>query len=124
MTQLDAAEVANLLRELGRRTALAGGDSYFRSRAYLRAADSLAALGEPLDRVIAQNRLRQIPGIGRTIADIVAKMHRTGTHPLLEKLREHVPESVHPAQRVARLYGGHPAPLRLHHRQHPRPVPA
>ena len=94
VTQLDESEVANLLRELGRRTALTGGDSYFRSRAYLRAADSLAALGEPLDRMIAQDRLRQVPGIGRTIADIVAELHRTGTHPLLEKLRQHVPESV------------------------------
>src|SRR5579884_326161 len=94
MAKLEASEVANLLRELGRRTALAGGDSYFRSRAYLRAADRLAALGEPLERVIAQDRLREVPGIGATIADIIAKLHRAGTHPLLEKLREQLPASL------------------------------
>jgi DNA polymerase (family X) len=93
MAALDASAVAALLVELGRRTALAG-DNYFRAKAYQRAADRLSALVEPLDRVIAENRLRQVPGIGETIADIVTKLHRTGTHPLLEKLRKDVPEGV------------------------------
>src|SRR5947207_4498800 len=93
MAALDAAAVAVLLVELGRRTALAG-DNYFRAKAYLRAADSLSALAEPLDRIVSQNRLREVPGIGATIADIVTRLHRTGTHPLLEKLRRDVPEGV------------------------------
>ena len=46
MATLDAAAVAVLLVELGRRTALAG-DNYFRAKAYLRAADMLSALVEP-----------------------------------------------------------------------------
>src|ERR1700736_3327556 len=73
MAALDASAVAALLVELGRRTALAG-DNYFRAKAYQRAADRLAALVEPLDRVIAENRLRELPGIGETIADIVTKL--------------------------------------------------
>jgi DNA polymerase (family 10) len=93
MAALDAAAVAAVLVELGRRTALAG-DNYFRAKAYLRAADTLSALVEPLDRVIAENRLRQLPGVGETIADIVTKLHNSGTHPLLEKLRRDVPEGV------------------------------
>jgi len=93
MAALETAAVAKLLVELSRRTALAG-NNYFRSRAYLRAADSLAALAEPLDRTIGDNRLRQVPRIGDTIADIVIKLHRTGTHPLLEKLRCQVPEEI------------------------------
>jgi DNA polymerase (family 10) len=75
MAALDAAAVAALLVELGRRTALAG-DNYFRAKAYLRAADTLSALVEPLDRVIAENRLRQLPRIGETIADIVTRRGR------------------------------------------------
>src|SRR2546430_9140692 len=93
MAALDAAAVAALLVELGRRTALAG-DNYFRAKAYLRAADTISALVEPLDRVITENRLRQLPGIGETIADIVTKLHNTGTHPLLEKLRRDVLDGV------------------------------
>jgi DNA polymerase (family X) len=82
-----------LLVELGRRTALAG-DNYFRAKAYQRAADSLSASVEPLDRVIAENRLRELPGIGEAIADIVTSLHRSGAHPLLDKLRWDVPEGV------------------------------
>src|SRR5947209_10493269 len=93
MAPLDAPAVARLLAELGRRTALAG-DNYFRAKAYQRAADTLSALVEPLDRVIAENRLRQLPGIGETIADIITKLQRTGTHPLLDKLRKDIPEGV------------------------------
>ena len=93
MAVLDAPAVAALLLELGRRTALAG-DNYFRAKAYQRAADSLSAMIEPLDQVITENRLRELPGIGETIADIVTKLHRTGTHPLLERLRREVPEGV------------------------------
>src|SRR5512133_144774 len=93
MTPLDAMQVAKLLAEYGRRTALAGGNPY-RSKAYLRAADSLATIAEPLERIIAQDRLREIPGIGAAIADIVTKLHRTGTHPSLEKMRKEIPEGV------------------------------
>src|ERR1041385_2860380 len=75
------------------RTALAG-DNYFRAKAYQRAADTLSALIEPLGQVIAENRLRELPGIGETIADIITKLHRTATHPLLERLRREVPEGV------------------------------
>ncbi|MBV9824135.1 MAG: hypothetical protein JO001_00405, partial [Alphaproteobacteria bacterium] len=94
MAKLDAAAVAKLLVELGRRTALIGGDSYFRSRAYVRAAEHIAALTEPLGVVVDEGRLQQIPGIGTVIADVVTALHCTGTHPLLERLRQDVPESV------------------------------
>jgi DNA polymerase (family X) len=93
MTPLDAMQVAKLLAEYGRRTALAGGNPY-RSKAYFRAADSLATIAEPLERIIAQDRLREIPGIGAAIADIVTKLHRTGTHPSLERMRKEIPEGV------------------------------
>jgi DNA polymerase/3'-5' exonuclease PolX len=36
----------------------------------------------------------KLPGIGEIIADIVAKLHKIGTHPLLEKLRRDVPDGV------------------------------
>src|SRR6202035_5564270 len=93
MAALDASAVAALLVELGWRTVLVG-NNYFRAKAYQRAADRLSALVEPLDRVIAENRLRELPGIGNTIADIVTKLHRAGTHPLLERLSKDVPEDV------------------------------
>src|SRR5215213_7564250 len=85
MPKLQAPEVAALLAEYGHRSALRGGNPY-RSRAYVRAAESLAALAEPLDHIVDQGRLKEIPGVGDAIADIIAKLHRTGTDPTLEKL--------------------------------------
>lgn len=81
------------MREYAHRTSLRGGNPY-RTKAYLRAADSLAALSQPLDRIVAAGALTRIPGIGDAIADIVRKLYETGTHPSLEKLREEVPARV------------------------------
>jgi DNA polymerase (family X) len=81
MSAPDASAVATLLREFGQRSALRGGNP-FRAKAYARAADNLLALSLPLDQIIAQGRLREIPGIGDAIADIV-KSHATGRHPAL-----------------------------------------
>ena len=51
-------------------------------------------LSEPLDRIIAQDRLREIPGVGEAIAAIIKRLHATGTHPGLERMREEVPQGV------------------------------
>ena len=80
MTKTDTQTVARLLREYAQRTSLRGGNPY-RTKAYLRAADSLAALSQPLDRVIAAAALTEIPGIGDAIGDIVTKLHQTGVAP-------------------------------------------
>jgi len=93
MPRLDAVEVANLLREFGQRTMLAGGNPY-RARAYLRAAESLVALAVPLRDVVERNRLREIPNVGEAIADIIKKLHLTGSHPGLEKMRKDIPAGV------------------------------
>jgi DNA polymerase (family X) len=90
---LDARAVASLLREYAQRTALRGGNPY-RAKAYGRAADSLTALAVPLHVLVAEDRLTEIPGVGDAIADIIAKLSKSGTHPSLEKLRKEIPESV------------------------------
>jgi DNA polymerase (family 10) len=93
MHRLDAPEVTKLLHELGQRTLLRGGNPY-RARAYTRAAENLLASPEPLGDLIASNRLRDIPGVGDTIANIVTKLHRHGAHPMLDELRKEVPHGV------------------------------
>jgi DNA polymerase (family 10) len=61
MAKLDTQAVARLLREYAQRTALRGGNPY-RSKAYFTAADSLAALSQPLDRIVAAGTLTELPG--------------------------------------------------------------
>ena len=72
---------------------LYGGNPY-RAKAYLRAADSVALLTEPIGDLIAQNRLREIPGVGEAIAGVITTLFQTGSHPSLEKMRADVPDSV------------------------------
>jgi DNA polymerase (family 10) len=57
------SKIDKLLREYAERSALRGGNPY-KSKAYSRAADSLGALAVPLDRLIAEERLTEIPGVG------------------------------------------------------------
>src|SRR5438132_6226724 len=64
--ELSASEVAGLLRELSRRSALAGGNPY-RAGAYAKAAEVLATLAAPLKDILGTGRLRDIPGVGETI---------------------------------------------------------
>jgi DNA polymerase (family X) len=85
--------VARLLREYAQRTSLRGVNPY-RAKAHFTAADSLAALSQPLDRIIPSGTLTEIPGIGYAIADIITKLHQTGSPPSLQKLRKDVPEGV------------------------------
>ena len=90
MPSLAAPEVAVLLREFGQRTALRGGNPY-RAQAYTRAAENLLAVTEPLEDLIAEGRLKEIPGVGDAIADIVTKLHKTGDHPSLQAMRKEIP---------------------------------
>src|SRR5438105_11376754 len=90
MPSLSVPKVANLLREYGQRTALRGGNPY-RAKAYTRAAENLLALTEPLEDLIAQDRLKETPGVGDAIADIIAKLHKTGDHPILQAMRKEIP---------------------------------
>ena len=90
---LDASAVAKLLHEFGQRTALRGGKPY-RARAYSRAAENLLAQTMPLEEIVAEDRLRESLGVGAAIADIIAKLHKTGTHAGLEAMRKDIPAGV------------------------------
>ena len=87
MGKLDTAAVSKLLRELAQRLELAG-DNFYRARAYGRAADNLALSPLPLERLVAEGRLTEIPGIGDALAGVITQLHETGHHPRLEVLRE------------------------------------
>ena len=93
MPAIDIPEVIKLLREFGQRVALRGGNPY-RAKAYARAAESLGTLTVPLAQVIREGRLREIPGVGEAIADIITRLHRTGSHPGLDAMREEIPAGV------------------------------
>ena len=73
--------------------ALQGGNPY-RSRAYSRAAENLALSTIPIDQLIAEDRLTEIPGVGDALAAVITKLYETGEHPSLEKMRTETPQGV------------------------------
>jgi DNA polymerase/3'-5' exonuclease PolX len=62
----------------------------YRAKAYARAAESLGTLTVPLTQIVREGRLREISGVGEAIADIIARLHQTGTHPGLESMRKEI----------------------------------
>jgi DNA polymerase (family X) len=44
--------------------------------------------------LIEENRLMETRGVGDAIADIITKLHHTGTHPSLERLPKEIPAGV------------------------------
>jgi len=90
---VDRAAIVQALREIGRRLELQGADS-FRARAYERAADAIDDVLENLDTLVTEGRLTEIEGVGKTIAALVAELHRTGHAATLDKLRAEMPAGI------------------------------
>ncbi|HQE91236.1 MAG TPA: DNA polymerase/3'-5' exonuclease PolX [Anaerolineae bacterium] len=67
------------------------GENYHRILAYRRAAESLRALGEPLEQVWQEGRLETIPGIGDILAAKIDEYLRTGEVQAYMKLQEQIP---------------------------------
>jgi DNA polymerase (family X) len=90
MPERTAAEIADLLEEIGHRAAFEAGNPY-KAKAYVRAAASLRRLVRPLDELIREGALQTIPGVGAAIAKRIEALHRGGTDESLERMRAKLP---------------------------------
>jgi len=81
---MEPATIAAQLRELAVYYEL-DGDRH-RSFAYERAAQSVGA-ANGLHRLIDEGRLEELPGVGQSIARVVAELARRGTVEVLDRLR-------------------------------------
>lgn len=70
------------------------GANYHRIMAYRRAAENVAALGQPLEEIWRQGDLQSIPGIGKTLAAKIDELMRTGRLEAYEELKDQVPDGV------------------------------
>ncbi|MEU8970017.1 DNA polymerase/3'-5' exonuclease PolX [Streptomyces monashensis] len=85
-------EVEALLREYADLVAITGGDA-FRARAYEKAARAIG--GYPADiATLDLAGLREIPNVGRSIAEKVTEYLRTGTMAVVEERRAKIPAGV------------------------------
>lgn len=70
------------------------GAGYHRVRAYRRAAENIAALGQPLQEIWRRGELENIPGIGTTLAAKIEELMQTGDLEAYQELRSEIPEGV------------------------------
>lgn len=62
--------------------------------AYRKAAENLISLNRAASEYWKEGKLREIPGVGKAIAEKIDELLRTGKLEFLEKLKEEIPESL------------------------------
>src|SRR5436305_11666231 len=67
------------------------GENPFKTRAYTAAARALETLGEPFEKIIAENRLAEIKGIGDSIQKKIQEFIATGKIGYYEELKAATP---------------------------------
>jgi DNA polymerase (family 10) len=70
------------------------GDNPFRIRAYERAAQNIEGLTEDIEDVIRQDRLTDIPGIGKDLAERIKEFVQKGKITVYEDLKKSIPEGL------------------------------
>jgi DNA polymerase (family 10) len=110
-TAPDRREVAAVLAEMAVLLELSGANP-FRQRAVARAARAIEALEEDLAGLVAEDRLREIPGIGKGLASDITELVTTGRLTAHESLLAEVPPGLFD---VLRLPGLGPKKARLLH---------
>lgn len=88
---MDQASIAESLREIAALLEL-GGENRYKVRAFERGARAVEAT-RMLDRLIAEGRVTDLPGVGTTLGAQIEELYRTGTSALLTSLRGGRPPS-------------------------------
>jgi len=70
------------------------GEVIYKTLAYRKAAESLRGLAEDAAVLQGQNRLTEIPGVGKAISEKISELLTTGKLGFLEKLEQEVPPTL------------------------------
>ena len=87
---MDKQQVAEILVEIGTLLELQG-ENPFKTRAYLNAARTLESLNEPLEQLVAEDRLGGIKGIGAALQQKITELVTTGKLAYYDELKASVP---------------------------------
>lgn len=90
---MDRREIARTLEEIATLLELKG-ENAFKVRAYQNGARTVETLEEDLETLIAEERLDEVKGIGKALAEKIAALSREGRLPLHDKLRAETPEGL------------------------------
>lgn len=87
---MDSQQIAQALEEIGTLLELKG-DNPFKIRAYHNAARVLEGLSEDLATLVKEERLQELPGIGKDLAEKIRELFQKGRLEYLDELRASFP---------------------------------
>ncbi len=87
---MDKDQVAAILTEIGTLLELKG-ENPFKTRAYQSAARTLESLTEPLDKLVAEEKLGEIKGIGEALQQKITELVTTGKLTYYDDLKASIP---------------------------------
>ena len=90
---MDKFVIAAALQEIGTLLELKGGE-YFKARAYRNGARAVAELSEDVGKLIKENRLTFVKGIGDALAKQIEELYNNGESSFLSKLRAELPPGI------------------------------
>jgi len=86
-------EVAEILRRIADMLEIKG-EIVYKALAYRRAADNIEYLGQDIEDVWREGKLLEIPGVGKSLAEKLDELLRTGKMSFYEELKEEIPPGV------------------------------
>ncbi len=90
---MDTDKVVRLLNNIADLMDI-NGEQFFKTRAYRMAAETLREIEDPIDVLVEEERLQDLPGIGKAIAKKISTFVTTGSLPYYEELTKEVPPSL------------------------------
>ena len=73
-------------------------DNIFKIRAYQKAARSIEEMSEEVEKLVAEDKLKEIPGVGEAITKKITELVTTGRLGYYERLKAEFPEKVNSTQ--------------------------
>ncbi len=80
------SEISSIFTDIAARLKLKK-ENIFKIRAYEKVASSIAELKEPVSKLVAENRLKEIPGAGEAIHKKLTELVATGRLAFYERLK-------------------------------------
>jgi len=91
------SEIAFIFNDIAEMLALKK-DNIFKIRAYQKVARAIGELAVPVEQLVSENRLKEIPGAGEAITKKITELVTTGKLDYYERLKAEFPERARPAR--------------------------
>jgi DNA polymerase (family 10) len=92
--KLDKFAIAAALQEIAALLELKGGKDRFKARAYQAGARVIAGMGDDLGKIVQEDRLTSMRGIGDALASQIKQLYLTGESSVLRGLKKDFPPGI------------------------------